>query len=362
MSLHPSVEELVINDSFYNYCFRKNEADIRYWEDYMRNHPGETGKIMEARALVFGLSIVTDQQHSPNNDSTQYQQYSDPLLRGKRLLRPLRYYAAAAAAVTVIILSVTLWKQNNTSQSTMASVEAGINKPAALLKFTSAKGERKLITLPDGTLLHLNAGSTLRIDREFAQNNRNVFLSGEALFDVQHNESLPFIVHVDSYDVKVLGTLFNVKAYPDDITNEVSLLHGKVEVFNRNNAQKTVLSPNHKLLINYAGAAVKEPARVLHEAAGEMEILPLSYNKDSMVIETAWSQNRLEIVNETFEALKEKLERWYNVEIHITDAEVGQYSFTATFEKENIEQVLKALQYSYHFTYKTDGAQITISR
>ncbi|HTN06575.1 FecR family protein [Agriterribacter sp.] len=364
MSSHPSVEELVINDSFYNYCFLKNKEDIRYWEDYILNHPGEAEKIMEARELIFGLSAVTNQEHSPNNHLTQSHQYMSPLLRGKRLLKQLRYYAAAAAAVTAIILSAIFWKQNNTSRSIMAGATANNsnNKPATLLEFTSAKGERKLVTLPDGTLLHLNAGSTLRIDPEFAQKNRNVFLSGEALFDVQHNESLPFIVHVDSYDVKVLGTLFNVKAYAGDITNEVSLLRGKVEVLNRNNSKTTVLSPNHKLLIHYAGAVAKEPAQMLHAVANETKVLPLSYNKDSLVIETAWSQNRLEIVNENFEALKEKLERWYNVEIHITDAEVGRYSFTATFEKESIEQVLKALQYSYHFTYKTEGGQITISR
>lgn len=357
MPVNLSVEALVINDSFYNYCFHKNEADTRYWEDYIFNHPYEIEKIMEARRLVLGLSVVVNEEQDGNNKTAT----AKTLLPGKSILKQLGYFAAAAA-ITAIVWGIAFWKKQDTLKNTVVTEIHNNKKSAPALVFTSAKGERKLVTLPDGTLLHLNSGSTLQIDGEFAKTNRYVFLSGEALFDVRHNESLPFIVHVDSYDVKVLGTLFNVKAYAGDVTNEVSLLRGKVEVFNRSNSKKTVLSPNHKLLINYAGAAENEPAQMLHTVANETKILPLSYNKDSLVIETAWSQNRLEIVNEKFGEIKERLERWYNVEINFEDAEVSDYSFTATFEDENIEQVLKALQYTYHFTFKTNGEQITISK
>ena len=360
MPVNLSVESLVIDDSFYNYCFHKNEADTRYWEDYIFNHPNEIETIMEAKQLVLGLSVVVNEKQDGNNKIAPAT--AKPLLPGKNIFKQLGYFAAAAAAVTAIVWGIAFWKKQNTLENTVVSEVHNNKKSTPTLVFTSAKGERKLVTLPDGTLLHLNSGSTLRIDGEFAKTNRYVFLSGEALFDVRHNESLPFIVHVDSYDVKVLGTLFNVKAYAGDITNEVSLLRGKVEVFNRSDSKKTVLSPNHKLLINYAGAAANEPAQMLHKVVNETKILPLSYNKDSLVIETAWSQNRLEIINENFGAIKERLERWYNVEIDFEDPEVSGYSFTATFKDENIEQVLQTLQYTYHFTFKTDGKQITISK
>ncbi|HKO80609.1 MAG TPA: DUF4974 domain-containing protein, partial [Chitinophagaceae bacterium] len=73
-----------------------------------------------------------------------------------------------------------------------------------------------------------------------------------------------------------------------------------------------------------------------------------------------WTRGRLEIVNENFEDIRSRLERWYNVKIIFADEEVKRYTFTATFADENIGQVLKALQYSYHFTYKTEGETITI--
>lgn len=359
MPVDLSVEALVSNDSFYNYCFHKNEADTRYWEDYIFNHPYEIDKIMEARQLVLGLSIIVNQEEAAKNETISAAE--KPPVPGKNIYKTLSYIAAAAA-ITAIIWGITFWQKQNTLKSTAAAKVLSNEDNASPLLFTSAKGERKRITLTDGTLLYLNSGSSLRIDKAFAKSNRDVFLSGEALFDVQHNKSLPFVVHVDSYDVKVLGTLFNVKAYSGDITNEVSLLRGKVEVLNRSNAKKTVLSPNHKLLINYAGAATNESPQTLRLAARETKVLPLSYNKDSLVIETAWSQNRLEIVNEKFGEIKERLERWYDVEIDFEDAEVSDYSFTATFEDETIEQVLKALQYTYHFTYKINKEQITISK
>ena len=214
-----SVESLVIDDSFYNYCFHKNEADTRYWEDYILSHPDELETIMEAKQLVLGLSVVIGEQQDGNIETASAVVHSR--FPGKNIFKKIGYFAAAAAAVTAIVWGIAFWKKQNTLENTVVSEVHNNKKSTPTLVFTSAKGERKLVTLPDGTLLHLNSGSTLRIDGEFAKTNRYVFLSGEALFDVRHNESLPFIVYVDSYDVNVLGTLLNVKAYAGDITNEV---------------------------------------------------------------------------------------------------------------------------------------------
>jgi ferric-dicitrate binding protein FerR (iron transport regulator) len=172
-------------------------------------------------------------------------------------------------------------------------------------------------------------------------------------------------VHSNQYDVKVLGTVFNVKAYPEDKLSETSLIRGKVEISLANNSKKITLKPNQKAVIsNKGGNLVLENNKQVVEQAGEkIIILPLSYNStDSVVVETAWAQNRIEIVNENFDEIKNKLERWYDVKIIFADEEVSRYSFTATFSGETIGQVLKALQYSYHFTYKIEGKIITISK
>src|SRR5690606_16644416 len=92
----------------------------------------------------------------------------------------------------------------------------------------------------------------------------------------------------------------------------------------------------------------------------ETAIMPLSYNHNQENIETAWSQNRLIFENESFADIRKKLERWFDVQIIFEDEIVAQYSFTATFEKEDVYQVMKALQASYGFAYSINEKEIRI--
>ena len=182
--------------------------------------------------------------------------------------------------------------------------------------FPRQKARKKTFFLPDNTKLYLGAGSSIRMEEGFGKNNRADYLSGEALFDVTHNKDLPFIVHCDKYDVKVLGTLFNVKAYPEDELSETSLIRGKVEISLKNNSKKITLKPDQKAIIgNKADNLVLENNKQeAGQAYEKITVSPLSYSTiDSAAVETAWTRGRLEIVNESFEDIRNKLERWYNV-------------------------------------------------
>lgn len=357
----PSVEELIIDDSFINYCFQKNEADSFYWEQYANDYPFERKKIEEAKQMVLGLHAMLKQEREKSS-ITDHRSLSK-IISVKKVFR----YAAAIAAVFILILVAKEIINVSYKATDKSTKQIAVNKVTeSVLFYKTANGEKKVITLSDNTKIWLNAGSQLRIYEGYGKEKREVYLSGEALFDVIHDELLPFIVHTDKYEVKDLGTVFNVKAYPDDEQSETSLIKGKVEIKVANNMQKIFLSPHQKAVINNGGQLeVKEnkeeiPVRV---AGPSIKLLPLSYNqKDSTVIETAWTQNRLEIVNENFYEMKEKLERWFDVKISIEDSGVGKYPFTATFEKENVQQVLQALQYAYHFNYSIKSNEINISK
>ena len=359
-----SIEELIIDDSFINYCFQRNPADILFWEDYVKKNPSQKETIEEAIQIVLGLHVMLRQEHDEQNEKQPALKSVPPSVR-KPLVQKILRFAAAAAAMVVIVLAIKSYLGRNGSTNTAPENIAINTTENSVLEFSTAKGEKKTFFLPDNTQLYLGAGSTLRMEKNFGKNNRAVYSSGEALFDVTHNKDLPFIVHCDKYDVKVLGTLFNVRAYPEDELSETSLIRGKVEISLKNNSKKITLKPDQKATIsNKAGNLVLENNK---QAAGHADekitISPLSYSTiDSAVVETAWTKGRLEIVNESFEEIRNKLERWYNVKIVFADEEVNRYMFTATFADENIGQVLKALQYSYHFTYKTEGETITISK
>ena len=358
MSGNLSVEGLVIDDSFSNYCFQKNEADSLYWEKYLQVNPSEKEKIEEAKQLVLGLAAMLklDEKGLEEIKGQPAKVIPFPIQKRKKNKRLL---AISAAAVLVLLIGLRFYFSSNPVQPPSVIVKNTISQEDRI--FVTGKGEKKMIVLPDSTKLYLNAGSNLSIGKNFGKTNRNVSLTGEALFDVTHDASLPFVVHMENYDVKVLGTLFNVKAYPGDKQSETSLISGKVEIQIAGNSEKIILAPNQKLIVD--NKTVDLTNKDKHAKAKTMTmLLPLSYSRDNAVIETAWSQNRLEIIDESLADMKDKLERWYNVKINIWDREVSNYPFSATFEKETIQQVLEALKEAYHFNYEIKDGEITISK
>lgn len=342
------IEQLVIDDSFINYCFRRNPADITHWEGYLAQHPEETATFAEARELVLGISLMLLEAEEVEEAETEV----IPLYSRRKDLRTL--FAAAACAAVIAAATFFIFRSNDKQQPVLAEQTS---------VFTTALAEKRKVKLPDSSTVILNAGSELLLDKDFGRKNRYVSLKGEALFEVEHNAETPFIVAVEGYDVKVLGTVFNVKAYPGEKKSETSLISGKVEIYLKNTASAyKTLAPKEKFVIikDLQKLPASAPADV-EPLASSTAIMPLSYNRNQVNIETAWSQNRLVFENESFSDIREKLERWFNVQIIFEDKTVEKYTFTATFEKENINQVMKALQASYGFKYSVNGKEIKIS-
>ncbi|MCC6287955.1 MAG: FecR family protein [Chitinophagaceae bacterium] len=350
-----SVEKLVIDDSFINYCLEKNEQDILHWSQYQKKFPEQQFIIEEAKQLVF---LMTGALQDMGADLPR-----EHTITRKRI-NFLKISAYAAASVAIIFITY-FWTSKNGKGSTASVNIASVENSRV---FTTKPGAKQTITLPDGTTVYLNSGSTLKLSEGFGKSNRKVFLVGEGGFDVIHNDQLPFTVSVDKYDVNVIGTFFNVRAYPGDKTTETSLIRGKVDIIIKDGFTTPLhmsLKPKQKFILD-----TEDEARI-SQVTAEAEkkstrpraaIEPLSYNRDSLNIETAWMHNALAIEDETFEMLKEKLERWYNVKITFKDEKVKKYGFTGTFQHESVEQVLKAFQDSYFFNYTIDGQDITISK
>lgn len=341
------IEQLVIDDSFINYCFHRNPSDTAHWENYLSARPEEAATIAEARELVLGISLMlleTEEDTAEPAETTII-----PLHNRRKNLQTL--FVAAAIAAVIAVSTFFLFRNKREAPAIQS------------YSFTTALAEKRKIKLPDSSTVILNAGSELLLDKDFGHKNRQVSLKGEALFEVQHNAESPFIVGVEGYDVKVLGTVFNVKAYPGEKKSETSLISGKVEIYLKNTAAAyKILQPKEKFVItkDLAPLPASAPADIKPRTPSTA-IMPLSYNRNQVNVETAWSTNRLVFENETFSDIREKLERWFNVQIIFEDKTVEQYTFTATFEKEDINQVMKALQASYGFKYNINGKEIKIS-
>ena len=266
------------------------------------------------------------------------------------------------AAASIILLATVSLFYFNTSGS------PGEDKNITKESLVAQNGSRIRSLLPDGTIVWLNVGSKLYYDN-FSGATREVKLEGEAFFDVVKNADRPFIVHTSGIDIKVLGTSFNVKSYPEDKSVETTLYKGKVKVFRQGESEKTAfeLKPNEKLILSKEAAikpsVLSEPVtRKSYGNIAEGITITLidSTKKESERFETAWIYSRLEFRGDNFEDLARKMERWYNVKVIFKEEDVKQLNFNGSFEKETVEQAFFALKAAAPFKYDIQGNEIFI--
>ncbi|WP_337965902.1 FecR family protein [uncultured Flavobacterium sp.] len=206
-------------------------------------------------------------------------------------------------------------------------------------------GKKFEVQLSDGTVIHLNAGTSLRYPVQFIKNqNRQVYLTGEAYFEVAKDKAHPFTVNTQEVDVEVLGTKFNVNSYTEDVSTDVVLVEGKVSLYKdkKTTENQVYLTPGLK------GS----------NTHGQQKISTESVNTDYY---TAWVKGSLVFKNASFESIIKKLERHYNVTFINKNKKLGKEIFNARFDNEPIEVVLKYFSDSYAIDYKINEDVITIN-
>jgi len=218
------------------------------------------------------------------------------------------------------------------------------------------KGTKSTIILADGTKVILNADSKLKFPQTFSGPAREVYLTGEAFFDVTKNANMPFIIHTDKMNIKVLGTEFNVKSYPGDPVSEATLIRGLIEVTLKDRpSDRIILRPKEKLIVaNLSPAKTTAVMPSTSPAPSKLLISNLHYisETDSAVVETSWIEDKLVFQDESFGNLATDMERWYGVNIQFSNDDIKNYRFTGVFEKETIKEALVALKLTENFNYK----------
>ena len=226
---------------------------------------------------------------------------------------------------------------------------------------TTRPGSTSQLLLPDGSKVWLNAGSKLTYNKEFGNTSREVTLVGEAYFEVTHMPDVPFIVHAPNMQVKVLGTTFNVKSYPGELTSETSVIEGRVEVTPlQRPAQKIVLKPNDKLVLSNQ-EKIQEGTTPSNALTFVLKTITYAHS-DSSVVETSWVDNKLVFDDEAFSDVALKMERWYGVKMVFANPEMAQMHLTGTLINETLQQALEGLQYTTTFHFHIDKNIVTITK
>ncbi len=286
----------------------------------------------------------------------EQQPLQEQLVTSSKTVRVLKM-ARWAAAIVGISLAIWLYSTYHTKPLKEAN------------EIIAKKGSKTRTLLPDGSIVWLNAGSSITYDPDFTGKTREVTLQGEAFFDIVKQPQRPFIVHAGDINIRVLGTAFNVKSYAEESTIETTLIRGLVQITNASgkNGKPIYLHPNQKIVLpkkvseqaSPTNAIPQEqPAIVTRTAA----IVYLDSSlKESERLETAWIYNRLEFRGDRFDELAKKLERWYNITLHFEDEQVRNLVFNGSLENETVEQAFRALTVAVPFQFEVKGNDIYIS-
>lgn len=203
-------------------------------------------------------------------------------------------------------------------------------------------GENRTIELSDGTKITLNSNTTLSYPKSFSGESREVSLKGEAFFDVAHDPEKPFVVSTDNgMKIQVLGTVFNVRSYPEDLNVETTLVSGKVKVVEEKDQKTVVLNPSQR------ATYVK--------------------NEDKLIVDnvqtenfTAWREGKL-IYDETpIRQVIGDLKRKYRIAISVESPKIMDYKYTGEFDNLSIEQIMDLFEVSSPILYKMKDNQITL--
>lgn len=207
----------------------------------------------------------------------------------------------------------------------------------------AAYGTQTRLELPDGTMVSLNSGSTLKFPTTFNNSKtRLVYLSGEGNFTVTKNINQPFVVDINKLQVRVLGTTFNVDAYPENSAITIALVEGKVLLQQINNDKIADLMEMKR---NQVAFFKKSENKLLLKTEGDLT----KY--------TAWTDGKIVFSNDPVNTVIQKLENWYNVDIELSDKKLENYRFTGTFIDEPLEQVLSILNLTSQMQYKVIPAK-----
>lgn len=285
-------------------CIRASDRD-EVLRSLIKKVYENTGQIPSLQTYVneYGTLVLTEKTG-----------ISDVTASKKRSRRQL-----AAAVLLLLTVTVSLfWWMNTTDRHRPAP------GASALTKRTTEPSEYKYLLLPDSTQVWLNASSSLEFPEHFRSDKREVTLSGEAYFDVRHSERAPFIIHTGKISTTVLGTSFNIKAYPDRQHIIISVSTGKVKVSYNNVPLATLVK----------GQQVKVNSRI--NTVEEKKIAPAQV--------AAWQQGNMSYEDESFEDIVADLERLYNVKIRIDNDAIRTLRVSTSFRREiGIEQALQVL-------------------
>ncbi|MEM9673493.1 MAG: FecR domain-containing protein [Bacteroidota bacterium] len=268
------------------------------------------------------------------NIQSNIQQRDQPAAITRRLSP--RFWLGMAASV-VLVLGIGFYTYDTFLHN---SSESAISQ-SQYHNFTTQRGEKRTLTLADGSTIRMNYETEIRAPKRFIDDERIVYLIGHAHFDVAHNPDRPFIIYTEDTKTQVLGTSFDVRTFPDSEKTEVVVSSGKVEFSSREDTQNKVqLTVNDRALL------------LPGEKISVSEVFAADY--------TAWKDNRLVFEDASLEEIVLVLERWYDIDITVRNTKLLGNRYTFAYDNPPLPTLLERISFVAKFEYTIEGKQVTI--
>ena len=323
-------EDFITDASFINYAKGLEPEDILIWKEWLAKNPGNHKTAEEAKNFITHLFPGTRSLPKRFIDNEWNRLDNKLNLSNRRVSPSVRFGAKIklwhyAAVITLLIsvggafFSKSINNQNELITSNVIFVP---------------KGQIRNILLPDNTLVFLNSDTKLSYNSNFGKKNREVTLEGEAYFDVTHNSSKPFIVHTCENEIKVLGTAFNVKAYPDGNIHQISLERGKILICDQKQ-ESYALNPNQTYLL----------IRDIHSSK--------AFKTENVEEYSSWTKGKIILRNHCFGDIAKDLERSHKVKFDIQNKQVLCCRYTGEFSRDDdIRKILEIISLASHFDFE----------
>jgi transmembrane sensor len=252
-------------------------------------------------------------------------------LKSQESISRTRIWRWAAVISILIVVSAVFFYDR-------LAVEEELSGAIALSEQTK-RGQKSVLELPDGTIVHLNSNTTLEFPKKFNKDIREVSLEGEAFFDVVKDESKPFVVRTNLASTAVLGTSFNIAARENKPT-AVTLVEGKVRVSSA--GQEAALEPGQQAVVT---AVAK---RITTQSVDPKQFI-------------AWKDNVLFFNRTSLADAAEKIEDWYDVDVTISAGEIQNCLITGSYKDESLDNVLKSFEFLLEGNISRSGNRVTIT-
>ncbi len=261
----------------------------------------------------------------------------------QRFIHSIVFRRIAAAFIIFSILGI-LYLLGNKSESNEVKIASN-----EYVKKTNPAGQKSRIFLSDGSVVWLNARSSISYFKHFADSARTVTLEGEAFFDVAKDSLSPFIVRTNGINIEVLGTQFNVNSSKYSKEVVVALVEGVVKVFadsNNNDSNAKMILPGEGIIISNQHDRIDNFTFDISD----------SYNPYS-----SWKDGVMVFNGESYDEFVTKIELWYGIEVHVEGIPSGDWEIRGNFSNESLENIIKSISFNKEFTYKIDRKKLLLN-